>query len=239
MDQIVYVIDTETTGMGKPILPVELALIRIHGSPTQGLTAVCEVHTLFNPGKKIECGAMATHHITDEDVYNERKWADFTMPPKIDYVIGHNIDYDWEAVDGNPYTRRICTLALARYLYEDADSHKLAAMLYHIEGAVAKLQVQRSHGAKTDAINTLHLLQLMYLGPLKDGPATWEELWLLSEKARLPRRMQFGKHGPQEGRPGLLLSDLDRVDPGYKQWLLRQKDMDPYLIKALRALPSR
>lgn len=54
-----------------------------------------------------------------------------------------------------------------------------------------------------------------------------EQLYLLSEQALIPSHIHFGKHR------GMAISDL----PGdYKQWLLRQDELDPYLRKALTAV---
>ena len=55
---------------------------------------------------------------------------------------------------------------------------------------------------------------------------TVEDLYAESEKARTPITMPFGKH------KGMLLAD---VPSDYKQWLLTQGDIDPYLRKALGA----
>jgi exodeoxyribonuclease X len=49
-------------------------------------------------------------------------------------------------------------------------------------------------------------------------------LYAESEKARTPTTMPFGKH------KGMLLTD---VPSDYKQWLLTQGGIDPYLRKAL------
>ena len=47
----------------------------------------------------------------------------------------------------------------------------------------------------------------------------------LSELARIPTVMTFGKH---KGTP------IKDVPADYKRWLLGQADIDPYLQKALR-----
>ena len=57
------------------------------------------------------------------------------------------------------------------------------------------------------------------------SPRTWDEVWKLSEIARVPTVMMFGKH---KGTP------IREVPNDYKQWLLRQPDVDPYLATALR-----
>jgi exodeoxyribonuclease X len=231
MDQV-YVIDTETTGMAKPIVPVELALLRVVSGPCEEHRYDEAYYGMFNPGKDIEIGAMATHHITPWDVQNAPKWSEYQLPNPIDYLVGHNVDYDWEAVGSDPRPRRICTLALSRRLWPDIDSHKLAAVLYHIEGPAAKLSVAGSHSARTDATNTLRLLK--YITRLAQ-PTSWEHLWAISEDARIPERMSFGKHGPQDGKKGMPIKEMIQKDPGYVKWLLKLPDLDPYLRIALNA----
>jgi exodeoxyribonuclease X len=56
-------------------------------------------------------------------------------------------------------------------------------------------------------------------------PLTWEWIWQRSEEARIPKMMTFGKH------KGAAIKD---IPADYKQWLLKQTDIDPYLVKALR-----
>ncbi len=48
---------------------------------------------------------------------------------------------------------------------------------------------------------------------------------MISEDARMPTVMSFGKH------KGELIKDIPR---DYKRWLLNQPDVDPYLAIALR-----
>jgi exodeoxyribonuclease X len=49
-------------------------------------------------------------------------------------------------------------------------------------------------------------------------------LYQMSEIARIPKIITFGKH------KGTEIKDLPA---DYVQWLLRQDDLDPYLVKAL------
>jgi exodeoxyribonuclease X len=53
---------------------------------------------------------------------------------------------------------------------------------------------------------------------------TWEDLWQVSEVARIPSVFSFGKH---KGTP-IKDAPLD-----YIEWMLRQDDIDPYLRTAL------
>jgi exodeoxyribonuclease X len=55
--------------------------------------------------------------------------------------------------------------------------------------------------------------------------ATWEDVWKVSEIARIPAVMSFGKH---KGTP------IKDIPADYKEWLLKQTDIDPYLFKALK-----
>ena len=56
------------------------------------------------------------------------------------------------------------------------------------------------------------------------GVSTLDELWRMSEKARIPSHMTFGKH------KGVAIVDIPK---DYKTWLLNQDNVDSYLRKAL------
>ena len=135
------------------------------------------------------------------------------------YIIGHNVDFDWEVI-GKPEIKRICTLALARKLWPNLDSHTQSALLYYLERNSAREQLRNAHSALTDvgicAVILDHICQQLNV-------KTVEDLYTESEKARIPTNMPFGKH------KGTLLAD---VPSDYKQWLLTQGDIDPYLRKA-------
>ena len=176
----------------------------------------------YNPGKPISLGALATHHIMDEELVNCPASSSFRLPAGTQYLIGHNIDFDWVAI-GSPEVKRICTLALARSLWPDLDSHTQSALLYYFERDTAREQLRNAHSALADVwicskivgqiINKLH-------------PISLDALWEMSEKARIPTTMPYGKH------KGELIS---QVPTDYKQWLLRQDNVSGYLRKALEA----
>ncbi|MNO08895.1 hypothetical protein D3C81_2317810 [compost metagenome] len=52
----------------------------------------------------------------------------------------------------------------------------------------------------------------------------WDELWAISEEARIPTIIGFGKH------KGTAIADLPS---DYRSWLLKQNDLDPYVRAAL------
>lgn len=212
------VIDTETTGINEPVL-VEAAWIEVDAPCSLHLGAQFEKR--FNPGKPIEFGAMATHHITNEDVAQCPPASEFGLPDGVEYLIGHNVDFDWKVI-GEPKVKRICTLAFSRAYWPD-DSHTLGAMLYRLNVPNARELLRGAHSALADARNCLTLLS--YIVP-KSGCRTWESLWQACELARVPTVMSFGKH---KGRA------IKDVPSDYKRWLLAQPDVDEYLRKALKA----
>ncbi len=219
-----YLIDVETTGLDEPV-PVEIAMIRLPEPPKVTAYGDADFHSRYNPGKPISLGALATHGILDESLHSFPMADTFLLPDDADFLIGHNVDFDAKAI-GSPEVKRICTLALCRSLWPEADSHSLGAMMYFHYRHSAGKRLRGAHSAAQDVSNTLMILDVI-LDWLK-RPATWEEVWQASEKARVPKVMMFGKH------KGLKIEDV----PGdYRAWLLRQTDVDPYLRKALEGTP--
>ena len=214
----VLVFDTETTGKTEPQI-IEAAWIRLTGTPAQAKPDLWFCRR-YKPSRPIELGAMATHHIMAEDLEECAPSSEFSLPSGVDYIVGHNIDYDWE-VAGKPEIRRICTLALCRATWPDLDAYNQTAMLYHLERNKARQWSQNAHSASVDVENCLVVLEHVIK---VSGVASWDALWELSEKSRVPTVMPFGKH---KGVP------IRQVPADYKAWLLKQADIDPYLKKAL------
>ena len=217
MPKKTIIFDTEATDLKKPVL-IEAAWVELESLEPYSVTNPFEQR--YNPGKPISLGALATHHIMDEELVDCPPAASFTLPSDVDYVIGHNVDFDWEVI-GKPDIKRICTLALARKVWPDLDSHNQSALLYHLERATAREQLRNAHSALTDvsicAAILKHICQQL-------GVTTIEALYTESEIARTPTTMPFGKH------KGMLLADVPK---DYKKWLLTQQDIDPFLRKAL------
>ena len=176
----------------------------------------------YNPGKPISLGALATHHIMDEELVNCPASSSFRLPFGTQYLIGHNIDFDWVAI-GKPEVKRICTLALARSLWPELDSHTQSALLYHFERSTARDQLRNAHSALSDV-----WICSKIVGQIIDKlhPISLDAFWEMSEKARIPKVMPYGKH------KGELISQMPA---DYKQWMLRQDNVSEYLRKALEA----
>jgi exodeoxyribonuclease X len=213
------IFDTETTRIDSPDV-ISAAWLRV--DEPGSLEVLESFDQRYKPTHPITLGAMAVHHIMDEDLVDCPPAGGFRLPEDTEYLIGHNVDFDWRAI-GKPPVKRIDTLSLCRKLWPEADSHTQSAMLYLLERATAREQLRDAHSAAAD-VQLCRVILGHILGRI-EAP-TWEELWSQSEDARVPSIMPFGKH---KGLP------IAEVPADYKRWLQRQTDVDPYLVKALQA----
>ena len=169
---------------------------------------------------------MAVHHILESDIAGKPGYETFRLPSDVQYVIGHNVDYDIQAIklaDKSVNVKAICTLALSRMVWPD-DAHNLSALIYKFtNGSVkARESIRNAHNAKQDVLLTAVLLkQICKVLGVKD----MQSLFLFSEQARIPTHLTFGKH------KGTAIKD---IPADYVVWLLKQDDLDPYLRKALK-----
>ena len=214
------VLDTETTGIDAPEV-IQLAWVGPLDSPACAEVEGDTTCYMYRPSKPISLGALATHHILDEDLADCPPWPGrWAIPDElafVDYMVGHNVDYDWNAIGAPPQWRRICTLALARWLWPANDSPSLGACLYYVlPQREAKAALRATHDARADVALTRTLLRKM-LEVIPDAPTTWAALWELSERARVPTVFTFGKF---KGRP---ISEVRKLDPSYIRWCLSGK----------------
>ena len=178
----------------------------------------------FSCPEPISYGAMAVHHILESDIAGKPSFETFRAPA-CEYIIGHNIDYDIEAIrkaDPEFKAKAICTLALARMVYPD-QAHNISALVYMLTSGSEKAResIRNAHNAKQDVLLTAFVLKIICndLG-IKD----MQSLYLFSEQARVPTHISFGKY------KGTAIKD---IPSDYVSWLLKQSDLDPYLKKAL------
>lgn len=223
-----YIFDTETTGKDDGAQLVEAAYIKFDtnlGADGEflGYSPVDPCFSMrYKASVPIQFGAMATHHITDEDLVDCPSNSEFQLPPDTEYIIGHNIDYDWKVIGSPVHIKRIDTLALANAFWRDSDAHTQSACMYRIDRELARSLTKNAHGALADvqmcAIVLSHICREWKIRSV-------DELYQLSEKARIPQTIWFGKHA------GANIQDI----PGdYKRWYLGQANTDPYLVKAMR-----
>lgn len=219
----VIILDTETHDMKG--FPIEIAYVHcsfVDGLPTVNKDAVFDEY--FSCPEPITFGAMAVHHILESDIAGKPSHETFRAP-ECEYIIGHNIDYDIDAVrlahkDFN--AKAICTLALARMVWPDA-AHNISALVYMLTGGTEKAResIRNAHNAKQDILLTAFILKHICQ---KLGIKDMQSLYVFSEQARIPTHITFGKH------KGTAIKD---IPADYVTWLLKQPDLDPYLKKAL------
>lgn len=221
------ILDTETHDLNG--YPIEIAYAPC--SFEQGVLVINQGEVFdeyFSCPEPIALGALATHHILEADIAEKPSFDTFKMPQGVQYLIGHNIDYDIKAIQKcqpDFTVKGICTLALCRMVWPELP-HTLSAMYYHVmdDLELARKHLRHAHNAKADIYFTGVILKTLVeqLG-IKD----MNSLFIMSETARIPKYITFGKH------KGTAIKDLDS---GYVSWLLKQPDLDPYLRKALVTL---
>ena len=220
------ILDTEThTLNGQPIeiayAPIEI----INGKLSLDKSQVFD--QLYTVDEPISFAAMAVHHILESDLVGQPNYTTFRLPDDTQYIIGHNIDYDIRAIEkcgvNVSNIKAICTLALARLVWPDAEAHNISALIYMISKGSEKARemIKKAHRADMDIILTANIL-MHVVHHLKIN--SMEQLFIASEDARIPRVINFGKHR------GTAIAELPA---DYIQWLMRQDELDPYLRKAL------
>ncbi|MPW43234.1 putative quorum-sensing-regulated virulence factor [Acinetobacter guerrae] len=220
------ILDTETHTLNG--LPIEIAYAPIEVRAGKlSLDKSQLFDQLYQVNQPISYAAMAVHHILESDLVDQPLYTSFELPADTTYIIGHNVDYDMSAIARcgveTQDIKAICTLALARKVWPQADAHNISALIYLISKGSDKARelLKGAHRADADIILTANILMhIVHHLNIEDI----EGLYLASEQARIPTKINFGKH------KGTLISDLPS---DYVNWLLRQDDLDPYLKKAL------
>lgn len=214
---------------------------RLHGFPIQISYVPCSLehgvittqneaffNQFFSVNEPICYGSMAIHHIVESDLIDKPSYTTFRLPESVKYVIGHNIEYDLEAISrcGVPvdHLKPICTLALAKKVFPEAQSYSLGALTYmlSVRQTDTRKMLKNAHDAMVDVQLTLDLLKALNKG---FNASSLEFLHQMTVQARIPTTLTFGKH------KGTAIND---VDLGYVLWLLKQENIDKYLRIALQ-----
>lgn len=231
------ILDSETTGKNDPIEAIEVAHLELSSAMfenrdvdtvAQAMDCVTgEFSQRYMPSRGIEYGAMATHGITLDMLRDCPPAGEYSLPQGCEYIIGHNVDYDWKVIGSPVEIKRIDTIGIARVYFDDGDSYSQLACLYRVNPALAHEMRESAHGALADVKMNLMILRhfVTELG-IKD----FETLYQISEKCRIPRTMPFGKHSGME---------IANLPPDYRAWALRNMtDLDVYLRRAIEGEPA-
>lgn len=239
-DKIYAVIgDTETTGpnVGTDQV-IESAFLSLPDTPAEFMKAPFESmvmqHQYFGHTVPMTLGAQDTHHILPEALAGLDPMPYPAPMPPTTYLIGHNIDFDRDMLDAKG-AAGICTLALARRYFPELDSHRQGAVLYHIARitkrgeAWARDLLRSAHSADADVLNCGRILKyIIYLIDRDNkvkGQLSWGDIYQVSQDARVPKIMAFGKF---KGQP------VSEVTPQWAEWYAGTDNADPYVLIALK-----
>ena len=198
----VYVADTETTGVtnhpiqGHPQI-IEFASIKLDNeleatinlteamASLKGTVAFISAYgesKRYKPSMKIHKEAVKVHGISMQSLLKEPKSEDIVFPD-MDYMVGHNIQYDYRCMGKPKDIKLICTLKLARAFDKQFgigfQNKKQDTLLLHFYGEDIRWLVTGHHAALSDCVKCLLLLVklLEYVPNIK----TFEELYAFQE----------------------------------------------------------
>lgn len=222
MQHTLIFIDTETTGTGP-----DDRLIQVGYRTTDGT----DVNEFYSTEKKIEIGAMATHHITEKMIAGKPVFKDSPVYieladrfSKNHVFIAHNAPFDVSFIEreGLRVGPVIDTLKIARAMdpHEKIDSYALQFLRYLLGIEVTA----NAHDAWGDILVLEQLFYRLLKKIVEEKNITQDEaiIWMIEEskKPSLFRSIKFGKYAGQK------LADIAEKDPGYLRWLLGQKEAE-------------
>lgn len=219
MSKIIF-FDTETTGNTEKDFLCQIAY-KIGNESFAGL---------YKPPIKIPPEASAVHHITNKMVNEKPVFSGSLDSKKIkelfenkdSVVIAHNAPFDLLMIkkEGIEPKKFICTLRLARHLDPDGkiERYNLQYLRYLLD-----LDVEATaHDALGDVLVLEKLFErlkkkLMEQENLNEEKVL-EKMIEISSHPSLFKFINFGKHNGKE------LKEIAQIDPGYLEWLLKQKE---------------
>lgn len=218
------IIDIETTGLCPDTDQIiEMAIVECNLAGIVSATS-----SLFNPGRPIPPAAQAIHHIIDEDVADcdpfDRQ-GHFVESPFFTYA-AHNAQFEDSFLKFTNAT--LCTMRLAQKLWPELDGYSNQQLRYELKLNPPIKRSDPVHRALPDALVTATLLihELSVALPMSKDPdsATVEDLIAWVDRPMLLTTVKFGKHGPQNGKPGLKWNEVPK---DYLRWIVNTgKDFD-------------
>jgi len=222
MKHTLIFIDTETTGTG-----LDDRLIQVGYRTTDGT----DVNEFYSTTKKIEIGAMATHHITEKMIADKPAFVGSPIYEELQerfaknhVFIAHNARFDVDMIEkeGLSVGPVIDTLKIARLLdpQEKIESYALQYLRYLLGIEVEAI----AHDAWGDILVLEQLFYRLLKKVIEEKNISQDEaiVWMIEEskKPTLYRSIRFGKYKGQK------LADIANEDPGYLRWLLGQKESE-------------
>jgi len=185
---------------------------------------------LYKPPVKIPPEASAVHHITNKMVADKVTFTESKEYKKIKelfesddtIVVAHNAQFDLNVIKKENIIpkRFICTLRLARHLDPEGkiERYNLQYLRYLLE---IEIEAQ-AHDALGDVLVLEKLYERLLNKILEedgiDKDKAIEKMIEISSHPSILKYINFGKHN------GKKVEDVAKIDPGYLEWLLKQKE---------------
>jgi len=217
-------LDTETTGNE----PIKDFLCQI-AFKTETET-FCE---LFKPPVHIPPEASAVTHITDKHVRDMKAFKESSnygaiklmLEDPTAVMVAHNAKFDLAIIEkeGIVPANFICTLRVARELDKNnvIPQYKLQYLRYYLE-----IDIEAdAHDALGDVLVLEQLYKRLLDKIMKedgiDEDEAIEKMIDISSRPSLMNSFPFGKYN------GKTIEEVNRIDPGYLDWMLGQKEQNP------------
>lgn len=206
---VLRVLDTETTSLEGGVC--EIASVDIVDGQ------ICNPMSDFvKPPEAITVGAMAIHHITNEDVAGSPPIeAVIDRYLGADVYVAHNAKFDRSKLPqiAAPW---ICTMKLARKLWPELESHGNQFLRYHLQVNANVPEGLHAHRALYDCYVTAAIL----ISINQHARFTIAQMRDITARPSLLHSMRFGKH---KGKP---FEEIAAIDRGYLKWCLANMDLD-------------
>ena len=223
MKKIIF-LDTETTG-NEPAKDFLCQLAFKTDTET-----FCE---LFKPPIHIPPEASAVTHITDKHVADKKAFKESSnygaikllLEDSTAVMVAHNAKFDTAIIAKEDIipANIICTLRVARALDKNnvIPQYKLQYLRYYLD-----IDIEAdAHDALGDVLVLEQLYKrlldkIMKEDGIDEGQAI-EKMIDISSRPSLMNSFAFGKYN------GKTIEEVNRVDPGYLDWMLGQKEQNP------------
>lgn len=220
MRKIIF-LDTETTG-NEPIKDFLCQLAFKTNDET-----FCE---LYKPSIPIPPEASAVHHITNKMIEDKKAFKKSDEYKKIkillessdSIMVAHNNKFDYEILKNEGITpvNTICTLRVARALDKNnvIPQYRLQYLRYYLDIEIEA----EAHDALGDVLVLEKLYERLLDKIMKEDDLSEEKaiekMIEISSHPSIMNTFNFGKYN------GKTVADVARVDPGYLEWMLAQKE---------------
>ncbi len=224
MKRTLIFIDTETTGTGNDDRLIQVA----YRTTDSG----ADVNELYSTDRKIEIGAMATHHITEKMIASKPKFVGSPVFEDLEkrfagseVFVAHNANFDVQMIEkeGLKVGPVIDTLKIARHM--DPNSKIESYALQYLRYLLGIEVEATAHDAWGDILVLEQLFYRLLKKIMESRECSQDEaveyMLEVSAQPMLYRTIPFGKYRGEK------LEDIAKTDSGYLKWLLNQKENDP------------